>query len=134
MKKEEAKLAAEVMLAYARGEEVQVKYKEGNDTWDSTSEPCWNFSTYVYRIKPTPKPPTYRPWKPEEVPMPCVLRHKQHPNDRKIILSIAPPGIQVTGAFEFYILSFKDLFEQCEYSLDNGKTWQPCGVLEADEN
>lgn len=40
----------EVMEAYERGEEVEMRYESG---WDSQPYPAWNWETYDYRIAPS---------------------------------------------------------------------------------
>ncbi len=59
MTKDEARKAAEVMLAYADGKEVQVRDQGG---WGDCNSPSFNWDGYSdnYRIKPEPH---YRPFK-----------------------------------------------------------------------
>lgn len=45
---------ADVIIQWALGAEVQIKYPE-DDTWYSCNNPYWE-SSYEYRIKPAPKP------------------------------------------------------------------------------
>ncbi len=60
MTREGARKAAEVMLAYADGKEIECKI--AMDEWDVIEDPnfYWHDKTYDYRIKPEPK---YRPFK-----------------------------------------------------------------------
>lgn len=74
-----------------------------------------------------PEPPKLRPWKPEEVPLNGLFRHKESRNIYK------PSGF-VSGqvrwsGYEQDGLSSKILFENYEWSVD-GATWHPCGILE----
>ena len=62
MTREEARKAAEVMMAYADGKEIEVFDKCFND-WDKTDNPNFNWGINIYRIKPEP---TYRPFKNKE--------------------------------------------------------------------
>ena len=62
MKRNEARKAAEVMLAYAGGKEVEYKNEALKD-WSSTSVPNFDWSKHEYRIKPQPK---YRPFQSAE--------------------------------------------------------------------
>lgn len=73
--------------------------------------------------------PTLRPWKAEEVPVGCLLRHKQpdSPHNKTILVSLNHHDIAF-GKHGW--LNLNQVFEQLEHSLDNGKTWQPCGVEE----
>lgn len=79
-----------------------------------------------YRRKPTPK---LRPWKPEEVPMPCVLRNKTT-GIKYTVLSVIDRGLYTINNGKVVITYFCDLVSNTEHSLDNGKTWLPCGVME----
>lgn len=63
MTREEARKAAEVMLAYADGKEIESKLKEEGRSWCRFDEPGFNWCRVDYRIK---KEPTYRPFKDKE--------------------------------------------------------------------
>ncbi len=62
MTREEARKAAEVMLAYAEGREIEFRNKRA-ESWESTLRPIFNWECNDYRIKPQP---TYRPFKDAE--------------------------------------------------------------------
>jgi len=51
----------EVMQAYVDSKQIQVWLSTTGWT-DIVREPCWEWSDCDYRIKPEPKPPTYRPY------------------------------------------------------------------------
>lgn len=53
MNREETRKAAEVMLHYANGGEVQWR-KCRVDEWESVVSPFWNWDSLKYRIKPQP--------------------------------------------------------------------------------
>ncbi len=57
MTKDEARKAAEVMLAYADGKEIEQQWGE---KWGINEEPKFDWGHIDYRIKPEP---TYRPFK-----------------------------------------------------------------------
>lgn len=59
MTRDEAKKAAEVMLAYADGKQVEIKCFD-NKTWNTDYTPTFDWLNNDYRIKPEPK---YRPFK-----------------------------------------------------------------------
>lgn len=63
MTREEARKAAEVMLAYADGAEIKCTIK-GIDTWEEPDRPNFNWCRYDYRIKSKPKfdPKTLQPF------------------------------------------------------------------------
>lgn len=72
MTREEARKAAEVMLAYADGKEIECRYRK-NSVWMEVNSPAWDFSDYFYRIKPQP---TYRPFKDAEERIQEMLKHQ----------------------------------------------------------
>ena len=49
----EAAEYAEVLLAYSRGEQIQVRY-ENEETWAPITYPLWDFGHNDYRIAPKP--------------------------------------------------------------------------------
>ena len=51
MTREEAKKAAEVMMAYANGEKVEGR-KRGGAEWRESALPVFNWCRYEYRVKP----------------------------------------------------------------------------------
>ena len=51
MIQEEARKAAEVMMAYADGEKVEAR-KRGGDDWCESALPVFNWCRYEYRVKP----------------------------------------------------------------------------------
>ena len=63
MTREEARKAAEVMMAYADGKEIESKLKAEGRSWCRLDEPWFNWCRVDYRIK---KEPTYRPFKNKE--------------------------------------------------------------------
>ena len=65
MTREEARKAAEVMMAYGEGKEIEFKdiiYNNGVDDyqWTEVSDPTFDWLNFEYRIKSEPK---YRPFK-----------------------------------------------------------------------
>lgn len=104
------------------GKEVQHRGKKWNPReslkpdWSDTDDPCWDFDSCNYRIKPTS---ALRPWTPDEVPLGAWGRNPQYPKARWLI--------DWTSSEE----NRKDwLDSKYEYSTDCGKTWLPCGVVE----
>lgn len=71
MTREEARKAAEVMLAYANGEEVEVMDFDGK--YQPTENPSFNWTAVEYRVKPKP---TYRPFKTQEECWNEMLKHQ----------------------------------------------------------
>ena len=65
MTREEARQAAEVMMAYAEGKEIELNGRSscGCQMWEETSDPTFNWYDFMYRTKTKPK---YRPFKTKE--------------------------------------------------------------------
>lgn len=64
MTREEARNAAEVMLAYADGKEIESKARECKVySWEDNSDPYFDWDCFEYRVKVEPK---YRPYKDAE--------------------------------------------------------------------
>ena len=118
---EQTKEAIRVMQAFVDGKEVQRHGKKWNPKeslkpdWSDIDEPCWDFDNCYYRIKPTP---TFRPWTADEVPLGAWMRDFSKQDYRWLI--------QTSGNDD----TRKDWFVNYEHSIDNGKTWPPCGVIE----
>ena len=45
----------EVMEAFERGEEIEIKHRDSALDWILTKQPTWNWNSSLYRIKPKPK-------------------------------------------------------------------------------
>ena len=88
----------------------QEPFHRGYDTtWAQCAEP----------IEEAPKPWTF-----ESAPKGLVLtRSKSNPIEIRVVISWDSHGIYVGGGFR---LSYRDLVEFTEHSLDNGNTWRPC--------
>jgi hypothetical protein len=108
---EQTKEAIRVMQAFVDGKDVQSMY-EGK--WSLVHVPRWNWDDTQYRIKPTP---VLRPWTADEVPLGSIMRTKGL-EGRCIIIDTE------TSDDRSYWLNAR------EHSIDNGKTWLPCGVME----
>ena len=72
MTREEARKAAEVMLAYAEGREVEC-YDDLHECWESSEYICFNWYDTKYRVKPETK---YRPFKDMEECWQEMLKHQ----------------------------------------------------------
>lgn len=84
------------------------------------------FGSKGYRFRLAPEPPAkkYRPWTPDEVLVGAEIRAIGL-KWRGLIL-----GVNANGQIEHFA-GRTDLGYACEnheYSIDNGKTWLPCGV------
>ena len=75
MTREEARQAAEVMMAYAEGKEIELNGRSscGCQMWEETSDPTFNWYDFMYRTKTKPK---YRPFKTKEECWQEMLKHQ----------------------------------------------------------
>ena len=113
MNKEQTKEAIRVMQVFVDVKEVERCYR-GIEGWDAVILPTWDWRACEYRIKPIP---TFRPWTADEVPLGSIMRTKGL-EGRCIIIDTE------TSDDRSYWLHAR------EHSIDNGKTWLPCGVME----
>ena len=75
MTREEARQAAEVMMAYAEGKEIELNGRSscGCQMWKETSDPTFNWYDFMYRTKTKPK---YRPFKTQEECWNEMMKHQ----------------------------------------------------------
>ena len=112
MTREDARKAAEVMLAYADGKEVEWSCKGRND-WRSLNTPSFNWDNIDFRIKPQD---TYCPFKNAEECWQEMQKHK-------------PFGWMKTEAGEY---RFIDRVTSEIHLADQGKSYSAfCGALES---
>jgi hypothetical protein len=77
-------------------------------------------------------PAKLRPWRPEEVPLGAWVKDKRAERSRWLILAVSEYGITTANA-SFAgprWRTFDNMESNCLFSVDNGATWQPCGVEE----
>ena len=67
----EIRNAAKVMEAYANGKKIQ--FLDEYNNWIDVTNPTFNWSIYIYRVKPEPK---YRPFKNQEECWHEMLKHQ----------------------------------------------------------
>jgi hypothetical protein len=126
---EQTKECIRVMQAFVDGKEL-ISMRTPAVTAD---DPYWNWGndTKMYRIKPTA---TLRPWTTDEVPLDCWIRMIVGDNRYKWKpVTVQPLGVITIPADIGYSLklnTWQFLATEYEHSIDNGKTWLPCGVME----
>lgn len=131
MTRAEASKLWPIIKAFGEGKTIQLNYNTlENPDWQDTNLPNFNFFPNFfpnsYRIKPEPK---LRPWKPEEVPVGCLLLFKHTPPTVLLSCDDGCVTYAVSKRLEKYTLL--DLFRlDVKYSTNGGKTWYPCGVEE----
>jgi hypothetical protein len=126
----------EAALAWAQGKRVEAAGPR--DEWGVIQQPGreegrWQPSVFsgdnvrFFRFRLAPESPAkrYRPWTPEEVPVGALTRPKIK-GDVVMIIGRVSSGVFQGGDRGIY--PFCDLLKYREHSLDNGKTWLPCGV------
>lgn len=126
MTRYDCKILLPIITAFVEGDIIQMKC--GNDWIDKGSDLLFDCPPHTYRIKPAE--PKYRPWKPEEVPVGALVRKTMYPNIHKVILESLQDKVFIINCGNLTHLSLQEGNEQWEYSIDQGKTWLPCGVLE----
>jgi len=132
----------EAALAWAQGKRVEAG-STGGDGWmliDPVGEcrrgthsqsvfGCRN--EYRFRLAPEPPAKRYRPWTPEEVPVGGLFRKKGFTGVSLILSNGASKesGVSyVSSDNQLAKVRYQDALGFYERSLDNGKTWIPCGV------
>lgn len=111
-----------VITAHKERKQIQFKDKSTSN-WETftTYQPSWNFYTYDYRIAPDD---TLRPWTANEVPLGAWVQEKSLPESKRLITGVSAIRVYVNGC----AVSFDYLHSTYNYSIDNGRTWHPCGV------
>ena len=125
MKQHEAKQFLPIIHAWADGKTIQMRC--GTEDWRDCVDVGLTQPASDYRIKPEPN---LRPWKPEEVPVGALLQGKGREHGWRAVISYASGNI-VKG--EGISLTLDSVFTWHEHSLDGGKTWLPCGVMEDEQ-
>ena len=113
MTREQTIEAIRVMQAHVDGKELEILSPFGK--WERATAPRWNWDDTEYRIKSTS---TLRPWTADEVPLGAWMRFKKVIDDRSILAWTSTQRD-------------RDMWlDEREHSIDGGKTWLPCGVVE----
>lgn len=102
----------------------------GMDRWEPITKDIVPPATVPIRRKPSPK---LRAWRPDEAPI--VASFRSIGDDRPLrMLSVAvwKEGIRLFDGIcrEPFTRSFEQLLNMYEHSIDNGKTWAPCGIMD----
>jgi hypothetical protein len=132
----------EAALAWAQGKRVEANRK-GHDVWTQItgigrkrteseySSDVFAMSDYLFRLAPEPPAKRYRPWTPGEVPVGRLFRKKGFAGVSLILSNGASKesGVSYVGwDNQLAKVRYQDALGLYEHSLDNGKTWLPCGV------
>lgn len=115
------------------GKTIIQRFSEERGEWITLTRDSLLKATDIIRRKPEPK---LRPWKPEEVPWGAAFHKKKEAIGRYFFII----ETYMSGDCFYVIFHGNDqrhtleLRDNWEHSLDNGKTWLPCGVLESNIN
>ena len=118
MNREEAKKAAEVMLAYADGKTIEC-FVDNSIGWVEGSEsPKFNWDDFDYRVKGTP---SYRPFKDAEECWSEMQKHQpfgwikyKYSRSIEVILRLRPANCDIYTLTNIYY--FSDAFEQMTFA------------------
>jgi len=125
----------EAALAWAQGKRVEAHPVDEDTGWglivsvgieDGRYNPNVFTAPIMHRFRLAPEPPEkrYRPWRTGEVPVGAQIKAKKH-DWRSIILGVTSSAyIHIAGGG----FASDYALENHEHSIDNGKTWLPCGV------
>ena len=124
MNREEARKAAEVMLAYANGKEIEWKDRSGrrnNGKWVLNKLVHFNWENNDYRIKSEPK---YRPFKDAEECWQEMQKHtpfgwiqdKDNSSFKQYILSVDREGVMISDYDDgTVLLKYESLLGFCTF-------------------
>ncbi len=121
------------MQALADGKTIQIRAYDG---WVDHDQENIYFRDKPenYRIKSTP---TLRPWKPEEVPVGALIQYKPERKDAlrglrgfDVAIISGIHGFRILTPCRFCNFTADFVLDNCNYSLDHGITWKPCGIVE----
>ena len=120
MNREEARKAAEVMLAYANGKEIE-RSRENENDWMVADNPIFDWSCNDYRIRHKPK---YRPFNSTEECWKEMRKHtpfgwvqdKDDSSFKQYTLLVNKDGVRLNGYDDDTLfLSYKSLFDFCTF-------------------
>jgi hypothetical protein len=128
MNAQETKQAAEIMIAYANGRQLQVRQRKPGFEWeDLRFDPFWAWQTQDYRVKPEPR---RAPWTQGDVPAVCWLREGPTDNTTTMITRTSKNGVyysNVDGSLK--CITYQTLLDvgwEWSYDPRNNNSWHPC--------
>lgn len=133
----------EAALAWAQGKRVEAAPKHHPNNWgevDGVGKERdrnkynanifqYPVTPYIFRLAPEPPAKRFRPWTPEEVPIGALIRFAPVVTSHCWMIT----GWNLASFFTSNSAMGPVRFEEaegkgCQHSIDNGKTWLPCGV------
>ena len=128
----------EAALAWAQGKRVEAADAGGMGEFYSIGPVgskngrlnplVFNGDGHRFRLAPETPAKKFRQWTPGEVPVGARFRFNNTGSHQWIITGWNAAVIHVSNPARNSIPMGLALSENCEHSLDNGKTWLPCGV------
>lgn len=109
MTSEEAKNAAEVMMAFAKGKEIEIR-KKGKENWRhfDNREFGWNWLCFDYRVKPELK---YRPFEDTDE---CIEEMTKH-SPFGLVRFVHEPGYIIISKIYSKIIMLQDY--ECDFKV-----------------
>lgn len=127
----------DVLNAAAQGKTIQWRFRgHGDNSWINVSPDTalmLDMNNHEVRVKPEHK---FRPWKPSEVPIGAWTKFFDpvtgisEDTETLMILGMRESGVILAGEKDGITYSYGGLLSMRKYSIDQGKTWHKCGVLE----
>jgi hypothetical protein len=127
---DELEQGAAAMLAHRAGKPVQFQVRDDGLLWMDYNDEMhveFDFSRFIYRIKPEPPKPVTRPWTMADVPPVCWIRWKTRTEaslvcfiDHLSLSTIHPTGGVVR-------IPWDNLAQGAEWSR-NLEYWGPCTI------
>lgn len=129
----------EAALAWAQGKRVEAARRDSYDDWmeidgvgkceqGTLGQQVFGLpDIFRFRLAPEPSAKKWRPWTEDEVPV--GVKFRENGCTGWFTATCAGNGeieTLIEGVDEQ--VSLKELFDNHVHSLDNGKTWLPCGV------
>lgn len=118
-----------IAVIQARKEGKKIEFDRYTGKWSPLpSDHAFNFSSFVYRIKPTPEPKHKVPLGPADFPPGTVIRNSAMTADTwQLVLSTSVVGVIIAYTDKPDTLYYSALLHyDYQRSPDGGKTWLPC--------
>lgn len=118
-----------LVKALAEGKTIQLRPPSPLSTsdWADLADTTWSQPVEQYRIKPPE--PKLRAWTISTCPIGAIIRSSVLKDVHCLIVTASHKGITVVDN-EAKFFPYASLIRSGEYSIDGGKTWSKCGIME----
>lgn len=114
----------EVMAEFDRNKVIYCKgIKYEQSLWHLQLNPVWDWDSFTYNF-PAELKRTLIPWTKDTVPREAWVRQVGDSDTESRIISVDSKGFDTDVDRELYTNATSNY----EHSLDNGRTWLPCGT------